>query len=126
MSRSQPQQHEPAAAPAVDVTAIDGGRALRVLSTQRAPRPARRYVGAAQRMRLINAMAELGSAPGAQPTVADVVALAGVSRKTFYEFFANRADCVLATIDHALALASQLAEDGWAAGHGWAESVRGG
>jgi len=39
----------------------------------------------------------------AQTTVADVIAIAGVSRKAFYEHFANREECFLATYDMIIA-----------------------
>ena len=51
---------------------------------------------ASQRGRMIAAMAETVAAKGyAATTVADVVARAGVSRKTFYEHFADREECFL-------------------------------
>lgn len=39
----------------------------------------------------------------AQTTVADVIAIAGVSRKAFYEHFANREECFLETYDAIIA-----------------------
>jgi AcrR family transcriptional regulator/DNA-binding MarR family transcriptional regulator len=41
----------------------------------------------------------------AAATVANVVARAGVSRRTFYELFADREECFLAAFDHAAGLA---------------------
>ncbi len=60
----------------------------------------REQVTASQRERLIAAMAELAGRDGyADTTVANVLALAGVSRKAFYQHFANKQECFLATYD---------------------------
>ena len=49
---------------------------------------------------MLDAMAETVSAKGyPQTTVADVVAGAGVSRKTFYEHFRDKEECFLAAFD---------------------------
>jgi AcrR family transcriptional regulator len=51
-----------------------------------------------QRARLLEAMARAVAHKGyAKTTVSDVVALAGVSRRTFYEHFSDKEDCFLAT-----------------------------
>jgi AcrR family transcriptional regulator len=53
-----------------------------------------------QRQRLIAAMTTaVGEQGYAKTTVADVIAIAGVSRKAFYEHFANREECFLETYD---------------------------
>jgi AcrR family transcriptional regulator len=55
---------------------------------------------ASQRGRLLEAMAEVVAAKGyAAATVADVIARAGVSRKTFYEHFRDKEACFLAAYD---------------------------
>jgi AcrR family transcriptional regulator len=55
---------------------------------------------ASQRGRMLGAMAETVAAKGyAVTTVADVVAGAGVSRKTFYEHFRDKEECFLAAFD---------------------------
>jgi AcrR family transcriptional regulator len=67
-----------------------------------------------QRNRLCDAMAELVARRGYSAVrISDLTALAGVSRPTFYELFADKEACVLATHDeiageavHALAVAS--------------------
>lgn len=60
----------------------------------------REQVRAHQRGRLIVAMADLVGRDGyAATTVADVLALAGVSRKAFYQHFANKQACFLAAYD---------------------------
>jgi AcrR family transcriptional regulator len=53
-------------------------------------------------------------------TVAHVIALAGVSRRAFYEQFANKEDCFLATYDIAVARAKKRMLEGWMSERGWA------
>src|SRR3954462_14268125 len=63
-------------------------------------RLAREEVVASQRGRMLDALAESVAAKGyAGTTVGDVVAGAGVSRKTFYEHFSDKEDCFLAAFD---------------------------
>jgi TetR/AcrR family transcriptional regulator len=53
-----------------------------------------------QRIRLYGAMVEAVAASGYErASVRQVVALAGVSRRSFYELFANKQECFLATFD---------------------------
>src|SRR3954463_4377244 len=60
----------------------------------------REVVAASQRERMLAAMAEVVGAKGYGPVaVADVIARAGVSRKTFYEHFENKEECFLAAYD---------------------------
>jgi len=60
----------------------------------------REQVSASQRGRLLVAMAELVGHDGyAATTVANVLTHAGVSRKAFYEHFANKRECFLAAYD---------------------------
>jgi len=60
----------------------------------------RAEVAANQRLRLVLAMIDtIGEKGYAPATVVDVVARAGVSRKTFYQYFANKQECLLATYD---------------------------
>jgi AcrR family transcriptional regulator len=86
---------------------------------------------ASQRGRMIEAMAQTVAAKGyAATTVADVVASAGVSRKTFYEHFRDREECFLAAYDAAVdALLGAVAERvaaGEPAGADWRTRVRAG
>ena len=63
-------------------------------------RLAREEVLASQRGRMLDAMARAVAERGyANTSVRDVIALAGVSRETFYEHFADKAACFLATLD---------------------------
>src|SRR3954469_2670724 len=60
----------------------------------------REVVWESQRGRLLAAMAEVVGAKGyGAVAVADVIARAGVSRKTFYEHFENKEECFLAAYD---------------------------
>jgi AcrR family transcriptional regulator len=64
----------------------------------------REAVVASQRSRLIEAVAQVVADKGyAATTVADVVERAGVSRRTFYEQFADKEACFLAAYDAGLA-----------------------
>ena len=77
---------------------------------------------ASQRGRMLGAMADAVAAKGyAATTVADVVAGAGVSRKTFYEHFRDKEECFLAAFDAGVDLllaaivAAQPQDDSWIA-----------
>lgn len=60
-------------------------------------------VAESQRMRLLQAVSGVVAQKGyGATTVADVIALAGVSRRTFYEFFPNIEDCYLAAYEHGM------------------------
>jgi len=64
---------------------------------------------AVQRERMLDAMADVSAREGyASTTVAKVVTAAGVSRKTFYEQFANKEECFLATYDETVAHVLEL------------------
>jgi AcrR family transcriptional regulator len=79
-----------------------------------------------QRARIVNGMIETVAEQGyGKATIANVIAAAKVSRKTFYESFANREDCYRAAYEatfeflHERVAAGSSAED-------WPGSVRGG
>jgi len=59
----------------------------------------------------------------AATTVAHVIALAGVSRRAFYEQFANKEECFLATYDIVMARAKKRMTDAWLAERGWANRL---
>jgi AcrR family transcriptional regulator len=64
----------------------------------------REEVAANQRARIMGAMIELVGEQGfGATTVAKVIARAGVSRKAFYQHFANKQECFLATYDTVVA-----------------------
>ena len=53
--------------------------------------------GASQRARMLDAISRAVAEKGyARVTVGDVVSMAGVSRRTFYEQFTDKEDCFLA------------------------------
>jgi AcrR family transcriptional regulator len=60
----------------------------------------RQAVTESQRRRILRALVETVAERGyAETRVADVIAAAGVSRKTFYELFADKEDCFLVAFD---------------------------
>jgi len=64
---------------------------------------AREQVSDIQRARMLAAMVEVAAERGAgNATVSHVVARSGVSRRTFYEQFADREECFLAAFDEAI------------------------
>jgi AcrR family transcriptional regulator len=83
----------------------------------------RAQAAASQRDRLLVATAEVVVARGYSSTrVADVIAAAGVSRRSFYEHFRDLEDCFLATYDRGVevlvaelggALSAPSTEAGW-------------
>jgi AcrR family transcriptional regulator len=87
----------------------------------------REAVTESQRNRIHQAMVEVVSARGYPETrVVDVIGVAGVSRKTFYELFESKEDCFLAAYD--VLLGNLLGEATEAfesrAGAAWAERIR--
>jgi AcrR family transcriptional regulator/DNA-binding MarR family transcriptional regulator len=80
-----------------------------------------------QRSRILGAMAEEVAMRGASSvTVARVIARAGVSRRLFYELFADIEDCFLATFDWGVGQARVLAVDAYTAEQSWREGIRAG
>jgi AcrR family transcriptional regulator len=72
-----------------------------------------------QRIRIHGAMVEAVAAKGYEGTsVRQVIALAGVSRRSFYEQFANKQECLLATFDVIAGGAMQRASDAYLASDG--------
>src|SRR3954452_10779441 len=87
---------------------------------------ARDDVLASQRVRMLEAMAEAVAVKGyAGTTVGDVVAGAGVSRKTFYEHFRDKEECFLSAFDSGVnALLGAIASAEPDEGDGWLERLR--
>lgn len=56
-------------------------------------------------------------------TVAHVIGLAGVSRRAFYEQFANKQECFLATYDIVVARSRKLVLEAWSSERGWANRL---
>jgi AcrR family transcriptional regulator len=84
----------------------------------------REEVARNQRARLYGAMIESVAQRGYRATtVAHVIGLAGVSRRAFYELFANKEECFLATYDIVVARARKRVIDAWVAERGWANRL---
>jgi AcrR family transcriptional regulator len=80
-----------------------------------------------QRARILSAMATVVADEGLPAaTVANVVARAGVSRRTFYELFADREECFIVTFDHAAALAGATVLPEYERPGAWRDRVRAG
>ncbi len=86
----------------------------------------REAVTASQRNRIHQAMVEVVSERGYPETrVVDVIGVAGVSRKTFYELFDSKEDCFLAAYDVLLDNLFEETTESFesSAGASWAERV---
>ncbi len=80
----------------------------------------REEVARHQRARLYGGMIESISRRGyASTTVAQVICLAGVSRRAFYEQFANKEACFLATYDIAVVRSRKQVLEAWGSERGW-------
>ena len=85
---------------------------------------AREQVARHQRARLYGGMVESVYHRGyAGTSVAHVIALAGVSRRAFYEQFTNKEDCFLATYDALVAGARKRVLKAWLSERGWANRL---
>jgi AcrR family transcriptional regulator/DNA-binding MarR family transcriptional regulator len=85
----------------------------------------REQVGEFQRSRVLGALREIVAEQGvAAATVAHVVARAGVSRRTFYELFADREDCFLAAFEQSVEMAAQRVVPAFRAPGRWHGRVR--
>ncbi len=78
-----------------------------------------------QRARILGAMVEVSAERGAaNVTVAHVVERAGVSRRTFYELYADREECFLGAFDDAIVRASRCVLDAYDPDAMWVDRVR--
>lgn len=85
---------------------------------------AREQVARNQRARLYGGMVESVYQRGyAGTSVAHVIALAGVSRRAFYEQFSNKEDCFLATYDALVAGSRKRVLKAWVSERGWANRL---
>jgi AcrR family transcriptional regulator len=76
------------------------------------------------RSRLLQGMAEAVARKGyADTTIADIVRAASVSRRTFYEHFATKADCLVALYGAASHNALKVLRDAIDPRHGWEQQV---
>lgn len=93
-----------------------------------APRGAPRgRVTEIQRSRMLAAALEAVEEVGyARMTVAQVISRAKVSRKTFYDVFADREECFLAALDQAVAQVGRLVREAYERESTWRDAVRAG
>jgi AcrR family transcriptional regulator/DNA-binding MarR family transcriptional regulator len=78
-----------------------------------------------QRARIIGATFDVAAQRGAgSVTVAHIVERSGVSRRTFYEQFSDREDCLLAAFERALSIARDDVLPAYDAAKGWRERIR--
>jgi AcrR family transcriptional regulator len=90
------------------------------------PRRSGQRVSELQRARLLNAALGLASADGWEAaTVTAVVTDAGVSRKTFYDLFTDREDCLMALLDESFSRLAAVVVPVWQAPGSFAERLRG-
>lgn len=115
------------AARAGDVGATGRGRRSRVVERGEVDRDGSRSgVADIQRTRMITAMVEVARERGAsEVTVAHVVARSGVSRRTFYELFADREACFAAAFEEAVQRATMRVVAPFSAPGPWHERIRG-
>ena len=87
----------------------------------------RQYASESQQMRILSAVTRVVSEQGVESvTVARVIDLAGVSRRTFNELFDDSSDCLLQAIEEVVALAAQRAAAAYGEERRWVERVRAG
>lgn len=87
--------------------------------------PGRVQIAEIQRSRLLAAAAETIDERGyLDTTVADVTQRAGVSRRTFYELFGNREDCLTAVLEEVVGLIQAELADANLDGLDWHERIR--
>jgi AcrR family transcriptional regulator/DNA-binding MarR family transcriptional regulator len=78
-----------------------------------------------QRARLLSAMIGIGCEQGlAAVTVAKATGRAGVSRRTFYELFSDRDDCLLAVFDETVARVASSMQAAYGRRGSWTDRVR--
>jgi AcrR family transcriptional regulator len=97
------------------------------LAASRLSRLSRGHVSEIQRTRLLAAAVEaIGEMGYARMTVEQVITRARVSRKTFYDAFADREDCFLAAFEQTHSQAWRAASEACAPEARWRERVRSG
>src|ERR1700738_1833649 len=81
----------------------------------------------AHRARILSAAVEIGSTEGPESaTVTRVISVSRVSRKTFYDLFEGRSDCLRAAVEDAMERASERAIGAYEPRARWAERLRAG
>jgi AcrR family transcriptional regulator len=132
-SAERPAPHRRRQAPGValmtpferHLRAVDGTPAVRARRA-RACSP-REQASKLQRMRILSAMVQVASVQGVESaTVARVIGVAGVSRRTFYDIFEDRSDCLRAVFEEAVAIAAERASGAYDTEARWVDRVRAG
>jgi AcrR family transcriptional regulator len=86
--------------------------------------PTRILSPSSQRERLLDGIARTVARRGYVATpVAEVLKASGVSRRTFYEQFADKEDCFLAAYDAIVALCTERVLTAYHAGRGWEDGI---
>lgn len=84
----------------------------------------RAFSPSSQRERLLDAMAQTVTRRGYAATpVAEVLKVAGVSRRTFYEQFADKEDCFLAAYDAIASLCTERVVAAYHGGDDWEDGI---
>ncbi len=87
----------------------------------------RRFIVHNQRERMLLAVAEAVAEQGyVTTTVADIIARARLSRRTFYEHFADKEECFLAAYDTVVEQLLSAVGQAYDQGDGWAQKVHDG
>jgi AcrR family transcriptional regulator len=126
---SQPVASDAQAQSPTEPPAPDGAQANGHVERprKRSASKAREQARSEQRVRLALAMIDAIAEDGYRATrVADVISRAGVSRKTFYEHFENKQECLLFTFDVIMAEATRRIESAYRDGVGWPGRVEAG
>jgi AcrR family transcriptional regulator len=80
-----------------------------------------------QRQRILLAMMSVSCREGLSAvTISKILEIARVGRRSFYEIFDDREDCLLAVFDHGVSLAQQRARPAFEAEKAWVDRVRAG
>jgi AcrR family transcriptional regulator len=87
----------------------------------------RRRVIDLQRARILASITEVVRERGVRSVaIAHIVARSGVSRRTFYDLFENREDCLVAAFERAVECATETVLPAYEAAGGWQERIRAG
>lgn len=112
-------------APADGVTLVAGNGLAREIPDGNIPGAHGGRLSDIQRSRILTAMVQEVAVRGAgHVTVAHAVARSGVSRRTFYELFEDREDCLLAALEDAVARVAGKVVPAYESAVGWREGVR--
>ncbi len=86
----------------------------------------REEVAAHQRERLFEALLLLVNERGfARVTISELVRSAGISRRSFYEHFENKEQCLLAAFDDSIELLARRIAESFDPGEGWSGQIEG-